>query len=347
MSVWPNAQNRKGYGRVFAPRRAFDHAREAGVRARCGWARRGKLARSMSKSPRDSEEIREWRRALDLRCVPANAVDPDELRALEASVADCKTGFEAWERLVASDALRIHWLHDEHRRFATRARVLVGFKREHVDSFRAERVTVDGGTSRLATFSPAEKPFAVRLAARAAVLDEAERLARIAVAQLRRFQSGGSRAQPEPRVLWVHGTPAMRSHDTTRAARSMQTRLALVFSAAAIPAMADPTQARALVNRMRALDWQFARGVRALHCAMHRERWQLLLDAFAPYASVDGAIEARVDLTGLDGTRVLRIEPHERENPFVALAALEALGVTLSGSGTEWIELSIPGFSGV
>ena len=301
----------------------------------------------MGKSPVASEEIREWRRALDLRCVPASAVDSDRLRALEALVADCKTGFEAWERLVASDALPLHWLHDERRRFATRARVLVGFKRAHVDSFAAERVAVDGGTSRLATLSPAEKTFAVRLAARAEVLDEAERLARIADAQLRRFLGDSAQSRSEPQVLWVNGEPAMRSHGTTRAARAMQTRLALVFSAAAIPAMTDSAQSRALVNRLRVLDWQFARGARALHCAMQRERWQLVLDAFAPLASGDGAIEARIDLTGLDGTRVLRIEPHERENPFVALAALEALGVTLSGSGTEWIELSIPAFSGV
>lgn len=300
----------------------------------------------MGRSSRDSEEIRAWRRALDERCAAPTAVDPARVRAIEALVADCPTGFEAWERLVAHGALSVDWLHDERRRFAVRADVLTQFKRARFESLDAERVVVDGGTSRLAAHAPAHKDFAVRLASRAAVLDEAERLARIADAQLRRFSGESTGPERAPRVLWVHGAPAQRAHHTTRVARSMQTRVVLLYSAVAIGSVMDLAQTRALVARVRSLGWQFAQGDHRVHCALQRERWALLLDALAS-AERDGALEVRVDLSGLDGTRVLRVEPHERDNPFVALAALEALGVTLSASGPQWIELSIPSFSGL
>lgn len=288
-------------------------------------------------------------RALDLRCAKATPVDPARILALEALVADCKTGFEAWERLVARGVLPIHWLRDERRRFATRARVLAELKRAGHDVPEAEHVGARYGPIQMGTPSPADKALAVRLAARAEALDEAERLAFIAEHQLRRFANNplDRNAPPASRVLWAYGAPSQRSTDTAFVARSIESRLQLVFHATAIPTMSDPSQAAALIERVRSLGWQFPQWSRSVHCAMHRERWQLLLDAFAPYAAPDGSIDVRVERAGLDGTRVLRIDPHERENPFAALAALEALGVTLSGSAMRWIELSVPGFSGV
>lgn len=286
----------------------------------------------------------EWLQQVIARNPPRAPVDRDRARALEAMVDRCESGFEAWEVFASRGVIPVRWLEDERRAFVASSSVLRRFKRARVESLAAERVEVHSGLRCTATRAPADKRLAVALAASAAVIEEAERLALLGVQQCDLFLQSERRTQSDARVLWgLDADVSARSHRIEQTARAMASRWARVWSAKSLDGV-GPAASRLLIDQIRELGSTWVKTSRLSMPAIagDRERWDALLRALAPTARADGALQVIANLTGLDGSQPLRIEPHEQRNPFEPLAAVEAMNVRVAAEGERWVFLTVP-----
>ncbi|MFO0562644.1 MAG: hypothetical protein U0269_31795 [Polyangiales bacterium] len=289
-------------------------------------------------------DLSEWRKEVIARSVERTPIDRARITALEAMVERCETGFEAWEVFASRGVIPVRWIDEPERRaFAVRVEVLKRFRRARAESQAPERVEVHSGLRCSATSAPADKRLAVALAAHGSVIEEAERLALLAVRECDAFLQRESRTSSDARVLWGRSDPRPDSHRVQQCARAMQPSLARVWSAKSLDGVsleAGPT----LIAQLRVLGWNWGAGpMKLAPFAAQRERWAAVLRGLATAKRADGALEVTANLTGLDGAQTVRIERWEQRNPFEPLAALEALGVRLVAEGERWIYLAVPG----
>ncbi|MBL8680817.1 MAG: hypothetical protein JNK05_16680 [Myxococcales bacterium] len=280
---------------------------------------------------------------------PAIDDDPDRARALteraerraalEAITAHCKTGFEAWEALAAKGAIPIEWLDDARRVFAVRAGVLRAFARARHEVPAASRVVIKGLHRLWVTPTPAERAFALSLVALDTPLDTIERLAVATIASFRAFNAEPP-AERAPVCVWKQRAhTALSGNDAV--APALRAALVVLWplrSARRVYGL-DPDIERRLVDTLPKL-YRATRRSKSW-VTMFAEEWALALASLAPLATRTGAIEASVDLTGLDGSRQVRIEPWQRSNPFSLMAELYALGVQIVDASDAFLVLAL------
>lgn len=289
----------------------------------------------------------EWLQQVIARNTPRIPVDRERARELEAMVDRCESGFEAWEVFASRGVIPVRWLEDERRAFVASSSVLRRFKRARVESLAAERVEVHSGLRCTATRAPADKRLAVAVAVNSAVIEEAERLALHGVQQCDLFLQSERRTQSDARVLWgLDEEVGASSHRIEQTARAMSSRCALVWSAKSLDGV-DPAASRLLIDQIRELGWTaraFSKRSPVKHSAFaaDRERWNAILEGLAAVKRPDGSAHVIANLTGLDGSQPLRIEPHEQRNPFEPLAAVEAMNVRVAAEGERWVFLTVP-----
>jgi hypothetical protein len=283
-------------------------------------------------------------RAIERQTTEAAVADRARAAALSAMVERCETGFEAWEVFASNGVIPVEWLSEERWAFATQAQVLSRLRREHLWFEEAIRVRVHSGVRALATRTPADKPLAIAMACRARDLDVAERLARRAIDLCAQFEATAHDQSSRLRSLWTRAAINNATcHVVERTTRAI-TQPMWLFRAATRIERVDPSTARTLIDRVRAL-WSIINRDRSWReRTFHRllsEEWNSVLTLLAPIAATDGSITVVIDLAGLDGQREVRIERHQRVNPYEPLAALSELRFKIASEGNGWLYLAV------
>lgn len=261
------------------------------------------------------------------------------LARLEAMTADCKTGFHAWETLAAKGAIPIEWIDDARRVFAVRTDVLRTFARERLEAPEANRVQVRAQHRLWVTSTPAERDFALSLAAQGTPFETLERLAVRTIASFRAFNAEPAPTR-DPVCLWKRSahTSLSGNNAVAPALRAALVALWPMRSARRVYGL-DPSDERRLIDTLPTLYRATTRSKSWV--AMLADEWALVLSCLAPLATRNGAIDARVDLTGYDGSRDVRIEPWQRTNPFALLSELYALGVQIVDVSDAYLVLAL------